>query len=67
MLVKALRLETQCTIMPCVVRTRLSLSRTKTNGLVERRANFANLSFLTNCSDDSKPYIILKGIDESYK
>ena len=46
---------------------RLTLSRTKTNGLVERSATFAHLSFLTTCSDDSKPYMILKGLDESYK
>ena len=25
------------------------------------------LSFLTACSDDSKPYMILKALDESYK
>ena len=26
-----------------------------------------HLPFLTTCSDDSKPYIILKALDESYK
>ena len=25
------------------------------------------LLFLTTCSDDSKPYMILKALDESYK
>ena len=25
------------------------------------------LAFLTTCSDDSKPYMILKALDESYK
>ena len=25
------------------------------------------LPFLTTCSDDSKPYMILKGLDEGYK
>ena len=27
----------------------------------------ACLAFLTTCSDDSKPYMILKALDESYK
>ena len=27
----------------------------------------APLPFLTTCSDDSKPYMILKGLDEGYK
>ena len=32
-------------------------------GMAER----LQLLFLTTCSDDSKPYMILKALDESYK
>ena len=45
----------------------LTLSRTITQYSVIARATFARLPFLATCSDDSKPYMILEGLDESYK
>ena len=45
----------------------LTLSRTITQYWVIARATFARLPFLTTCSNDSKPYMILEGLDESYK
>ena len=37
------------------------------NPLRKRIVVVAPLSFRTTCSDDSKPYMILKGLAEGYK
>jgi hypothetical protein len=45
----------------------LTLSGRLYNGLYTDMAERLQLLFLTTCSDDSKPYMILKALDESYK
>ena len=45
----------------------LTLSGLLYNPLYMRAMMVARLPFLTTCSDDSKPYMILKGLDESNK
>ena len=57
----------RCLSDPEGVRGALTLTGPPYNPLYMRAMMIALLPFLTNCSDDSKPYMILKGLDESSK
>ena len=46
---------------------RLTLSGRPYSALYRRSLVVPRLPFLNTCSDDSKPYMILKALDESYK
>ena len=41
--------------------------RTPVSYMIQHMAGRRRLLLLTTCSDDSKPYMILKALDESYK
>ena len=45
----------------------LTLSGRPYSALYRRSLVVPRLPFLNTCSDDSKPYMILKALDESYK
>jgi len=50
-----------------ISRRLLTLSGHMRYPLCKQIVMVAPLPFFTTCSDDSKPYMILKGLDESYK